>query len=57
MMDTVTIVGLIGSIASIVSFFLGFYVCKKKYKINTQSNWFLTLFNFGDNNQSNESKQ
>lgn len=56
-MDNIELIGLVGSIASILGLFLGFAICKKKYKINTQANWFFSLFSFGDTNQSNDSKQ
>lgn len=56
-MSNIELIGVVGSIASIIGLFLGFYACKKKYKISNQSNWFLSLFNFGGNNQSNDTKQ
>lgn len=56
-MSNIELIGIVGSVASIIGLFLGFYACKKKYKISNQSNWFLALFNFGGNNQSNDNKQ
>jgi len=54
--ETIELLAIVGSIASIIGLFLGFAICKIKYKKNEQKNSSTSFFHLGSTNQNN-SKQ